>query len=220
MVRLFEYRSASSFLHKCDARIKIVALFVLGCAVFLLPRNAVIVCIAIFFAFSPVIRFPIKEIFFSLKAILYYALVLYISSILSALFAHASFPTMFIPSEHDILILCRLALAFLIANAIYRTTSPLELREALESIEKGAVRLCRKKAEQRRLFFSESLSLLIVLIPEVFDVWQTVFRAWKARCGKKGVRMIITLFPLFISVCMKRTYIMSLALKGRAFKNT
>ena len=220
MVKLFGYRSGSSFLHKCDARIKLISLFVLGTFVFILPRNAAIACIAIFFALSPVIRFPLKEIFLSLKPVMYYALILYSSSIVSALFAHAPFPIMLIPSERDIVILCRLALAFLIANSIYRTTSPLELREAVESIEKGVVRIFRKKTEYRRLLFSESFSLLIVLIPEVFAVWQAVFRAWKARRGKKGIRMIITLFPVFISVCMKRTYVMSLALKARRPENT
>ena len=215
MVRLFGYRSGSSFLHKCDARIKLISLFVLGTFVFLLPRNAALACIVLFFMLSPAIRFPMKEILSSLKPLVYYALILYSSSIVSALFAHAPFPLPFIPSERDIVILCRLALAFLIANAVYRTTSPLELREAVESIERGVVRIFRQRAEYRRLLFSESLSLLIVLIPEVFAVWQAVFRAWKARRGKKGIRMVLTLFPVFISVCMKRTYIMSLALKAR-----
>ena len=219
MVRLFGYRSGSSFLHKCDARIKLISLFVLGTFVFLLPRNAALACIVLFFMLSPAIRFPMKEILSSLKPLVYYALILYSSSIVSALFAHAPFPIMLIPSERDIVILCRLALAFLIANAVYRTTSPLELREAVESIERGVVRIFRKKTEYRRLLFSESLSLLIVLIPEVFDVWQAVFRAWKARRGKKGIRMIITLFPVFISVCMKRTYVTALALKARRFEN-
>ena len=219
MVKLFGYRSGSSFLHKCDARIKLVSLFVLGTFVFILPRNAALACIALFFALSPVIRFPMKEILSSLKPLVYYALILYSSSIVSAFFAHAPFPLPFIPSERDIVILCRLALAFLIANAVYRTTSPLELREAVESIERGVVRILRKKTEYRRLLFSESLSLLIVLIPEVFDVWQAVFRAWKARRGKKGIRMIITLFPVFISVCMKRTYVTALALKARRLEN-
>ena len=158
MVRLFGYRSGSSFLHKCDARIKLVSLFVLGTFVFILPRNAAIACIAIFFVLSPVIRFPLKEIFLSLKPLVYYALILYSSSIVSVLFAHAPFPLPFIPSERDIVILCRLALAFLIANAVYRTTSPLELREAVESIERGVVRIFRQRAEYRRLLFSESLS--------------------------------------------------------------
>ena len=219
MVKLFGYRSGSSFLHKCDARIKLISLFVLGTFVFLLPRNAALACIVLFFMLSPAIRFPMKEILSSLKPLVYYALILYSSSIVSALFAHAPFPIMLIPSERDIVILCRLALAFLIANAVYRTTSPLELREAVESIERGVVRIFRKKTEYRRLLFSESLSLLIVLIPEVFDVWQAVFRAWKARRGKKGIRMIITLFPVFISVCMKRTYVTALALKARRLEN-
>ena len=219
MLKLFGYRSGSSFLHKCDARIKLISLFVLGTFVFLLPRNAALACIVLFFMLSPAIRFPMKEILSSLKPLVYYALILYSSSIVSALFAHAPFPLPFIPSERDIVILCRLALAFLIANAVYRTTSPLELREAVESIERGVVRIFRKKTEYRRLLFSESLSLLIVLIPEVFAVWQAVFRAWKARRGKKGIRMIITLFPVFISVCMKRTYVTALALKARRLEN-
>ena len=156
MVRLFAYRSGSSFLHKCDASVKLISLFVLGTFVFILPRNAAIACIAIFFVLSPVIRFYLKEIFLSLKHLMYYALILYISSIVSALFAHVPFPLPFIPCERDIVILCRLALAFLIANAIYRTTRPLELREAVESIERGVVRIFRQRAEYRRLLFSES----------------------------------------------------------------
>ena len=178
MVKLFGYRSGSSFLHKCDARIKLVSLFVLGTFVFILPRNAALACIALFFALSPAIRFPMKEILSSLKPLVYYALILYSSSIVSALFAHAPFPLPFIPSERDIVILCRLALAFLIANAVYRTTSPLELREAVESIERGVVRIFRKKTEYRRLLFSESLSLLIVGQPAVFELWGAGFSGW------------------------------------------
>ena len=71
MVKLFGYRSGSSFLHKCDARIKLVSLFVLGTFVFILPRNAALACIALFFALSPVIRFPVKEILSSLKPRVY-----------------------------------------------------------------------------------------------------------------------------------------------------
>ena len=134
----------------------------------------------------------------------------------------------------DVLLVARLALAILVTSLLYRTTSPLALREAIEDAEQFVLGAFRKKAmhiknltpseqtvrtscktTERAALFSSSLSLLLTFIPLVFATWKSVTRAWKARRGKSGIRMMLTLLPVFFSVCMKKAHTTSLALQNR-----
>ena len=53
---------------------------------------------------------------------------------------------------------------------------------------------------------AQAVSLFICFIPQVSKNWQQTERAWKARGGKKSLRMFAVLLPVFFSVGMKQAY--------------
>ncbi|HAH61031.1 MAG TPA: hypothetical protein DCL73_02890 [Treponema sp.] len=216
-VPLFSYKHGSSPLHRLDARIKLLLIFAAGYAVLSLPSVPCVVCIAAVSAISTVSGFTFGEQLTQLKPAAYYAGLLYTVSLISSFAEHIPFPSLLVPQSADILLSLRLALAVQFTGLLYRTTSPLALRTALEQIEDAFRNFFHLKSPGHNTIpgFSETFSLLLVFIPQVFDVWQEVSRAWKARNGRGGIRMLSALFPVFISVCMKHSYLMSLALRNR-----
>lgn len=216
-VSLFSYKHGSSPLHRLDARIKLLLIFVAGYAAFSLPPVPCAVCIAAVFVISAVSGFTLREQFVQLKPAAYYATLLYTVALISSFIEHIPFPALFVPRPADILLSLRLALAVQFTGLLYRTTSPLALRTALEQIEDAVRGFFHRTPSGHGAIpgFSETFSLLLVFIPQVFDVWQEIYRAWKARNGRSGIRMLSALFPVFLSVCMKRSYLTSLALRNR-----
>ncbi|MCK9169783.1 MAG: energy-coupling factor transporter transmembrane protein EcfT [Treponema sp.] len=216
-ITLFSYTYGSSVLHRLDARIKLLFIFLAGYGAFYLPPAACTVCIAAVFITAAASGFTFKDQLIQLKPAVYYVLLLYTVSLISSYTGHTPFPLVFIPRTADILLSLRLVLAVLVTGLLYRTTSPLALRTALEQIEDACRRFFHLRSPDYRKIppFSEIFSLLLVFIPQVFDVWEEVHRAWKARNGRNGIRMLSVLFPVFISVCMKRSYLTSLALRNR-----
>jgi biotin transport system permease protein len=216
-ITLFCYKNGSSPLHRLDARIKLFLIFTAGYVSFLLAPVPCTACLAAAFIISAVSGFTIREQLTQLKPAAYYALLLYTVSFVSSLTRHVPFPALLIPRTSDMVLSLHLALAVQITGLLYRTTSPLALRRAFEQIENALCSIFRIQFSVHSTIprFSEIFSLLLVFIPQVFDVWQEVYRAWKARNGKGGIRMLSALFPVFISVCMKRSYFTSLALQNR-----
>lgn len=231
MVTLFSYKQGNSFFHKLDARIKLVLLLACACAIFSLPlAHSAILC-ALTCAALLAAGFTVREITSLFKVVLYYALVLQATSLLAHIFersANQSFSSSFFSygaplrallaasvRTSDMILVARLALAILASSLLYRTTSPLALREAVEDAECFVHCAFGKKSKRSRAIFSSALSLLLAFIPLVFTTWKSVTRAWKARRGKSGIRMLLTLLPVFFSVCMKKAHATSLALQNR-----
>lgn len=218
---LFNYKYGTSLLYRIDARIKIPAVFAAGYAVFSLPPVPCAVCITAVSIVSAASGFTPGEQFSQLRPAAYYAFLLYAVSLTGSIAGHAPFPSLLIPQAADIILVLRLILAVQFTGLLYRTTSPLALRTALEQAEDAFRRIFHLNSSDTdsSLRFSEIFSLLLVFIPQVFGVWQEVFRAWKARNGRGSIRMLPVLFPVFISVCMKRSYLTSLALRNRQQQN-
>ena len=59
---------------------------------------------------------------------------------------------------------------------------------------------------KRETSFAQAVSLFICFIPQVSKNWQQAERAWKARGGRKSLRMFLVLLPVFFSVGMKQAY--------------
>lgn len=213
---LFCYKYGTTILHKIDARLKLLLILAAGYAAFFLQDIPCAVCIAAAFPLACYAGFSLREQLAQLKPAVYYAAMLYTASIISAACSRTPFPEAFRPQKSDGTLILRLVLSLQITGILYRTTSPLALRTALIQIEDGFTGIfSKKKHESGSLRFSEAFSLLLIFIPQVFSVWRQAVRAWQARNGKKNIRMMILLFPVLISVCMKRSYIMSLAIQNR-----
>jgi energy-coupling factor transporter transmembrane protein EcfT len=213
-ITLFSYKNGTTVLHRLDARIKLLLIFACGYIVFSLPPVPCAVCIAFVFVLSFPAGFTFTEQLSALKPAVYYAVLLYTVSFITACASRTPLPSVFIPQKSDMILSLRLILTIQFTSILYRTTSPLALRTALEEIELSVRKFFRLK-KTGNLPVSDTFSLLLVFIPRVFDVWAEISRAWKARNGKGGIRMICALFPVLISVCMKRSYLTALALRNR-----
>ncbi len=65
---------------------------------------------------------------------------------------------------------------------IFETTSSLEIREGFEDVHKG---ICSVFPFMRKFNLAFVISLAVTFIPEVFDAWNKVRLASRARQGKK-----------------------------------
>jgi biotin transport system permease protein len=105
------------------------------------------------------------------------------------------FFTLLIPRGEYMRISLRLVLVVQISALLFRTTSPLEIR--------NVVRL-------------ELVSLFLCFIPEIFKIWTSVNLAWKARGGREGLVKIRPLVFILISISFEKAAQKSKALSARS----
>lgn len=101
------------------------------------------------------------------------------------------------------LTLIKLLCALQTSSIVFKTTTSLEIREGVGKIE-GAVRKVLHLKGRNTL--TDLISFTLYFIPLVFRIWSQLETAWRARQGKTGVRMFITLLPALFSVGMKSAY--------------
>ena len=95
------------------------------------------------------------------------------------------------------------------ASLVFKTSTSLQIREGLEKIEltiRKVLFLKVKKTGAQKAPVAQTLSIFICFIPQVSKNWQQATRAWKARGGKKSLKMLVVLLPVFFSVGMKQAY--------------
>ncbi len=108
------------------------------------------------------------------------------------------------------LYLFRLALILLAGTVFYETTSTLEIRNALYTIQNAIARMTRRfrtKGSKKTVRVPDVallLSLTITFIPRIFDSWIRLNHSWDARGGnlhhgfRASIHRITTLVPLLI----------------------
>ena len=200
----FSYKPGSSFLHRCPAWIKILLIPVVSVAVFKLPFYCTIwLCIMqVILAF--VLKFSVREQLRDLKAILYYAVFLIFAKLIGSVASGQLEISGFIRNETETwILLLKLLCVMQSASIVFKTSTSLQIREGLESMELAVRRLFHAKKETP---VAQAVSFFICFIPQVSKNWQQAERAWKARGGKKSLRMFIVLLPVFFSVGMKQAY--------------
>ena len=203
MVRnsVFGYKTIKGPLHRVPAIIKLLLLLPLSFFCMSLPPvwlgTGIIICIFASFIFG----FSFREQLTDIKPAFYYAVLMYILSVFSnysvkfKILPINELYTVFIPDYEYLRIALRLALIVQISALVFRTTSALEIREA--------VRL-------------EIISLFLCFIPEIFKIWTSVNLSWKARGGKEGLLKIKTTVFVLISLCFERAALKSKALEARS----
>ena len=168
-----------------------------------------------------------------LKAVFYYAVFLIFVKIIGNLAAAISaaslaafeltvFPqaviTFLISEKETWLLLLKLFCVIQTASLIFKTSTSLQIREGLEVIEL-AVRKClhlKPHVDGRpNAPVAQAVSLFICFIPQVSKNSQQAERAWKARGGRKSLRMFAVLLPVFFSVGMKQAYNSARAISAR-----
>jgi biotin transport system permease protein/energy-coupling factor transport system permease protein len=208
---LFRYKTVKGPLHKFPALLKLILL--LPMSIFCMSLSPKWLCAGIILSVITAFccKFTLREQLTDLTPAFFYAILMYALSIFSNLFELLRKITLnaniidnlvfVIMPQYDFLhIALRLILIVQLSALLFRTTSALEIRESLRI---------------------EPIALFLSFIPGIFETWKTVDLAWKARGGKQGLKKIITIVFVLISLSMEKAAMKSTALtarKGRTYE--
>jgi len=222
---LFSYKNGNSFLHKCKAWQKIVFIPILSILSFYLPIYFSVAVIIFQFCLAFYLKFSLREQVEDFKPVIYYAFLLFVMKILILLsssfdfqgnssdFSNFSSSSVNLIFDKDLIfMLVKLFCLMQMASIVFKTSTSLELREGIEAIEIFVRKILHLKNECK---LTDVIALFINFIPLVSKNWQQSVRAWKARAGKKSIKMYFVLIPVLFSVGMKQAYNASRALSAR-----
>lgn len=203
-----QYYPANSFVHKCDARMKILFLIAYIVGVFLCKNfYALGACAAVFILIALFSKVPFKSLLKSVRAVLF---LLIFMTILNLFFYQGetvwwSWKFIVITKEavyHSIFLAARLFLLVLGSSLLTLTTSPVSLADGIESLLKP-LKLIRFPVHELALI----MSIALRFIPILTDETARIMNAQKARGANfetggpiKRIKAIIPiLIPLLIS---------------------
>ena len=219
---LFSYKYGNSFLHRCAAWKKILVIPFLSILTFYLPIWFSAAVILFQFVLAFYLKFSLREQAEDFKPVIYYAVLLFLMKIFILLGSgfNVNNPAVFLSSENASLIfgneiiymLIKLFCLMQMASLVFKTSTSLELREGIEFIEKNIRKFLHLKEDCK---FTDVVALFVNFIPLVSKNWQQSERAWKARAGKKSVKMYLILIPVLFSVGMKQAYNAARSLSAR-----
>jgi energy-coupling factor transporter transmembrane protein EcfT len=216
-ITIFRYQKGISFMHKANSCVKLCAFLALS---FSLPFAAsraggifyaVIIVFLVFL--SRVCGFSFASQLREARPFLFYFAFLYAAKtapmvfllrarsfsageVLGALFPGGDFCAAFFST----MILVQGSQLF------YKTTTSTELKDALETVEK-------KISGKTR--FSRVFTVYVSFVPQVFEAWNRLERAWWARGGKNGVSKAAVLVPALFSLCFSAAWQKARALAAR-----
>ncbi|QTQ11663.1 hypothetical protein HRI96_05265 [Treponema parvum] len=202
---LYGYRIGNSFLHKIPAGIKLLAILVWSVCILYAPAAACAAFFLILILFALKAEIPFSLLTADLTPIFYYGILLYVTSALSK--------KNFMPSLSDVIFCFRLLTMLMMSSILFRTTTPLELKSALEEIEIFVRKKLRLKPKAE---ISVMFSYFLLFLPRIFTIWNDISRAYKARGGKNDIKKIFVLFPILISLSIHKAWNTALAAEARS----
>jgi energy-coupling factor transporter transmembrane protein EcfT len=223
---IFKYKTMKGPLHRVPALLKFLLLLPLSVFFMQLPPKYLATGIVFFCVSAFLCKFTLREQITDLKPALFYAILMYVLSVFSRLidtwnnFSEQSFIMALMPASDFLRISLRLVLIIQLSAFLFRTTSQGEIRDALFSAE-FAIRsffsklFFRKKQMKIDNRFSVYIALFLCFIPEIFENWNLINLAWKARGGKQGFAKIKTLTFVLISISMEKAAMKAKSLVAR-----
>ncbi|MCL2764876.1 MAG: hypothetical protein FWD40_06305 [Treponema sp.] len=156
----------------------------------------------------------LREQLTDLKPVFIYAILMYFLSVFSLLTENYSNLSLqiFIPRIDFIQIAFRLFFIVQLSALLFRTTSSVELKYSLNNIE---VFIRKNLKIPGHPSFSNTISLFICFIPEIFSIWQAFNLSWKARAGREGLLKIKTLLFVLISLSFEKAAKKAIAIEAR-----
>jgi len=223
---VFRYKTVKGPLHKLPAMVKLFVLLPLsGFCMSVSPlRLEIAIVILILTAF--LCGFTLREQLIDLKPAAIYAFLMYDLSVLSNLLdnfnkmTNADLAAAFIPREDFLRIALSLAVVMQLSALLFRTTSSLEIREGLLTIERflrsvfSHLPLLGKRISPNPRF-AQNITLFLCFIPDIFQTWSTIDLSWKARGGKQGLAKIKTVVFVLISLSFEKAALKAKALETR-----
>ncbi len=205
-----QYYPATSFVHKMDARFKILATIAYIVAVFLVsPFHFLgfVACLTFVLIVTAFARVPFLRVLKSIKAVLFFVV---FTAILQLFFNkdgsvvwHWSFITI---TDHGLLnagfLIARITLVVLGASLLTLTTSPVEIADGIESLM-YPLKFIKFPVHE----FALIMSIALRFIPTLLDETDRIIKAQKARGAdfesrnifKRAKALIPVLIPLLIS---------------------
>jgi energy-coupling factor transporter transmembrane protein EcfT len=105
----------------------------------------------------------------------------------------------------------RMILSFSAGALLFSVTTMCEIRRSLSSAEKFF--------HLEKLRISLAISLMLGFIPRFFAIWEDTELAWKSRCGKNGIRKVITIVPIIMDRLMAKAAETAEALESRGIRD-
>jgi len=213
---LFKYKINKCPLHKLPVILKFILLILFSGFCFALSSLwlGIAILFAVIIAF--LCKFTIGEQLTDLKPAIFYSMIMYLLSVLSNLTETLPVinikPSVFIIDPYYFITILRLTFIIQLSSLFFRTTSFMQIKDCLNVIESFVKRLFKNNS---KIFFTDSISLFLMFIPEFFNVWSNVNLAWKARGGKQGIKKIRTLVFVLISVSFEKAALKARALEAR-----
>ena len=224
----FSYKPGKSIFHKMPAWLKILLIPVVSLIVFNLPPLVSVIFVILQFAAACFLHFSIREQLCDLKPVILYGFLLYLAGFI-AVFLSTSFTpeikqdwnffavlkatikAVFLNYE-TLFQLIKLFALMQAASIIFKTSTSLEIRDGVGKIEFVIRKALHLKAKNR---LTNTISMFVCFIPLVYKIWERSKLTWKARGGKKNIRMYLKLLPVLFSVGMKEAWNMARAMSAR-----
>ena len=207
MNSLFSYTASDSIIHRTPAGLKILLLFCVPVTVLLCPIEVCLVLIAVFPILALVGKIRLLDFLRDLRPIVIYCMMIVSIDVLSYLLFHRNDE---IVTQRSLYTILRLLCAIEATSVFFRTTSTYETGSALQTVERVLT------FGKSRLVLSGIFSLFLGFLPQIFATWSSLDLAYRARGGKKGISKVLTLFPLLITMSMKKATTTYLALLNRS----
>ena len=203
-----QYYPATSFVHKMDARIKILISIAYIVAVFLVSSYHFLgfaACVLFVMAATAFSRVPFLRVLKSIKGVLFFVI---FSAVLQLFFNKSGTPLWENGFITDIglvsagFIVARITLVVLGASVLTLTTSPVELADGIESLL-YPLKLIKFPVHE----FALIMSIALRFIPTLLDETDRIIKAQKARGAdfesgnlfKRAKALVPVLLPLLIS---------------------
>lgn len=210
---ILSYQKRTSLIHKTPALLKLALLLGIAIALYLtgFGVHCLLMVVALLLVWSSHIQ-P-KDFLHDLKPVAFYGIFIILVETAESFLYGSDFFMSFKDgtwnTNSSILLVSRLVVAMSYTSLFFRTTSNLEIRQTLERVELTV------SFGHSRLSFSRAFALFLNFLPQLFAIWANLDKAWKARCGKRGIRKILVLLPVFITLSMKKANDTLMSLRNR-----
>lgn len=223
---LFSYRPGDGYIYKVPALAKLVLALTLTPLLFSFEISGCMVVAVLAAVTQLASGFSAREILKDLKVMFYYACLLYTTALISNMShletysSNETLSQMFIPPKDTVLLFTRMLATILVTSLMFKTTSPVQLKAAVSSVELGIRKMLGRvpvlgQHIGQEATLSNSIAMVLTFIPRVLMAWQKLDMAWRNRGGRNRLAKIIVLLPAFFSVCMEDAERTLLAVSNR-----
>lgn len=183
-MNLFEYVKNDTIIYKIPAVLKLVLMLLLSIAVCFLDAKANLIAFLLIFLVFVLSRVNVTYFLKDLLPIIWYTFFIVIFNILSCSISNGTLSMDEVLSNYTLSLISRLFTVVALTSLFFRTTSIFDL------------------------FYSLRGSLIIALFfnffTRLFSIWGTLSKTYRARGGKRGVKMVYKLMPIFILLSLKK----------------